>query len=99
MTLKVFLSILIYISYTTLRSSVVAISSTNHPFQLISIDGICKTENQINKFLESSISETTDSSSPIGIIDVIDCTGDNDVNFINTIFNTKFQIGTGILSL
>lgn len=96
MTLKKIIVLLTFISLAILKL-VVALPSPNNPFQLINIEGICKTENQIKKFIEVNSIDSNDLSSSVDILDVVDCTGDNDVNLINTLFQTRFQTGTGII--
>jgi len=73
-------------------------SSTTSSLQLINSDGICKGENQINAFIESNpyiASSSSLDTSEIKLCNILDCTGDNNINTINQVFNTNLVHSNG----
>ena len=60
-------------------------------FQLINADGICKGENQIHTFIETK----TDTDTELKLCNILDCTGESDVNVINQVFNTNLVPNNG----
>lgn len=74
-------------------------STSSASLQLINSDGVCKGENQINAFIKNNPYITSSSSidDEIKLCSILDCTGDNDINTINQVFNTNLVHSNGKL--
>ncbi|KAJ1439662.1 hypothetical protein B484DRAFT_476861 [Ochromonadaceae sp. CCMP2298] len=63
------------------------------PLQLINSEGFCKSASQISKYIETC---SVPSDGSVGVVDIVDCTAENDVEFINNVFDTAFEAGNGV---
>lgn len=85
-------SILFLNAYQSSSPSTSSVSS----LQLINSDGICKGENQINAFIQTNPFITSSSKdNEIKLCSILDCTGDNDINTINQVFNINLVHSNG----
>lgn len=82
-------SILFLNAYQSSSPSTSSVSS----LQLINSDGICKGENQINAFIQTNPSSSKDNE--IKLCSILDCTGDNDINTVNQVFNINLVHSNG----
>lgn len=95
-----------FISFILLSNSILFLnayqsssaSTSSASLQLINSDGICKGENQINAFIQTNPYITSSSKdNEIKLCSILDCTGDNDINTINQVFNTNLVHSNGKL--
>jgi hypothetical protein len=71
-----------------------ALQCAASPLQIVNSEGLCKSQGQISKYIETC---SVPSDGSLGVVDIVDCTAENDVEFINNVFNTAFEAGNGKL--
>ena len=92
-----------FISFILLSNSILYLNayqsssptSSVSSLQLINSDGICKGENQINAFIQTNPFTSSSKDSEIKLCSILDCTGDNDINTINQVFNINLVHSNG----